>query len=60
MAVRIANGFQGTSEVISSIMNCVCPECGGRMGGRGEEFKCQGECRRDWREIWNQVLAVGR
>ena len=30
------------------------------MGGRGQEFKCQGECRTDWRRIWNQVVAVGR
>jgi tRNA(Ile2) C34 agmatinyltransferase TiaS len=22
----------------------VCPECGGRMGEPGKEFKCRGEC----------------
>jgi len=57
--VRLS-AFKEISEVISSIINCVCPECGGRMGGRGQEFKCQGECRTDWRRIWNQVVAVGR
>jgi hypothetical protein len=42
-----------TAEVVSNILNWVCPECGGRMGGQeGLEFKCQGRCRTDWRELW--------
>jgi hypothetical protein len=35
----------------------VCPECGGRMGGRTKESKCQGECLRDWRDVWERRLA---
>ena len=48
-----------SSDLMSDILNCVCPECGGSMGGIGREFKCQGECQRDWRQIWEQVLSAG-
>ena len=44
-------------DVISGILNCVCPECGGRMGERGQEFRCQGECLTDWRQAWEQASA---
>ena len=47
----------GSADVISGILNWVCPGCGGRMGGRGKEFKCQGECLADWRVIWDRVLS---
>jgi hypothetical protein len=43
---------QISEGIISGILNWVCPECGGRMGGRAKEFKCQGECLTDWREVW--------
>jgi tRNA(Ile2) C34 agmatinyltransferase TiaS len=46
-----------TGEVESSILNWICPECGGRLGGRGKEFKCQGECQTDWRELWEKGLS---
>jgi len=45
-------------EVVSGILNCVCPECGGRMGGAGKEFKCQGECLTDWRPAWEQAFPL--
>jgi hypothetical protein len=45
------------SDVISGILNCVCPECGGRMGGRGLEFKCQGQCLTDWHPVWELALS---
>ena len=48
-----------SSDVMSGILNCVCPECGGSMGELGREFKCQGECRTDWRQIWDQFLSGG-
>jgi hypothetical protein len=44
-------------DIISDILNWVCPECGGPMGGRAKEFKCQGECRTDWRDLWERRLA---
>jgi hypothetical protein len=48
----------GSADVISGILNWVCPGCGGRMGGHGKEFKCQGECLTDWRLIWERILSV--
>ena len=45
--------------VMSGILNCVCPECGGSMGAVGREFKCQGECQTDWRQIWDQLFSAG-
>lgn len=50
--------IKSTADVVSGILNWVCPECGGRIGGRGKEFKCQGECQMDWRPIWERILAV--
>src|SRR5580704_6818894 len=47
------------SEVISSILNCVCPDCGGSMGGTGEEFRCRDECQTDWRPLWEQLSSAG-
>jgi hypothetical protein len=49
--------LQTSENVISGILNWVCPECGGRMGGPTKEFKCQGECRKDWRAVWESRLA---
>ena len=49
---------RASSDVMSGILNCVCPECGGSMGGVGREFKCQGECQTDWRQIW-EVFSAG-
>src|SRR6266481_10226165 len=48
----------GSAGVISGILNWVCPGCGGRMGGRGKEFKCQGECLTDWRLTWERILSL--
>ena len=47
-----------SAEVISGILNCVCPECGGSMGGVGREFKCQGQCQTDWRQIWQRIFSA--
>jgi tRNA(Ile2) C34 agmatinyltransferase TiaS len=52
------NAVRSGADVISGILNCVCPECGGRMGERGKEFKCQGECLRDWRQTWERALPT--
>lgn len=53
-SVRLIS-FTPIAEVISNILNRICPECGGRMGGEGREFKCQGQCKSDWRDLWNSV-----
>jgi hypothetical protein len=44
-------------EIISDILNWLCPGCGGRMGGPTQEFKCHGECRTDGRDVWERRLA---
>jgi hypothetical protein len=41
-------------SIISSIINLVCPQCGGRM----MEFKCNGRCRRNWFPEWEWVNFV--
>lgn len=56
--VRLS-AIKATADVVSGILNWVCPECGGRMSGREKEFKCQGKCQLDWRQVWERVLAVG-
>ena len=35
-------------RIISSIINLVCPQCGGRMS----EFQCEGRCHRNWLAEW--------
>jgi hypothetical protein len=57
MGGRTARAARASPEVISGILNCVCPDCGGSTGGAGRAFECQGECQRDWREMWEQHLA---
>ena len=46
------------AELLSAIMNLVCPECGGPMGGRSKEFQCRGQCQRDWRPEWERLRAL--
>ena len=36
-----------TEGILSNIRNWVCREGGGRMGGRTNAFKCEGEYRTD-------------
>ena len=35
-----------SADYLSAILNWVCPDCGGRMGGRSKEFQCLGQCGR--------------
>ena len=37
-----------SASIISSIINLVCPQCGGGM----MEFQCNGKCRRNWLPEW--------
>jgi hypothetical protein len=46
-----------SADLISSILNWVCPECGGRMGGLGNEFMCHGKCKINWRPVWERVIV---
>ena len=58
MALTTWNTIKGPADVVSSILNWVCPQCGGAMGGRGKEFKCQGACQTDWRRFWERGFSV--
>ena len=44
-------GRGSTRYLISSIINLVCPHCGGRMS----EFQCEGRCRRSWHAAWQRA-----
>jgi len=44
------------AQIISSIINLVCPQCGGRMS----EFQCEGKCRRNWLAEWEWANHVTR
>jgi len=53
-----ADTLPGESNVriISSIINLVCPQCGGRMS----EFQCEGRCRRNWLAEWEWANQATR
>jgi hypothetical protein len=44
---------QSSANLISSIINLVCPQCGGRMS----EYQCEGRCRRNWFMEWNGRIS---
>lgn len=48
MSTFVALPGEVVSHVISSILNLVCPQCGGRMS----VFQCTGRCRRSWLAEW--------
>jgi len=39
---------ESSANLISSIINLICPQCGGRMS----EYQCEGRCRRNWFMEW--------
>jgi hypothetical protein len=47
---------ESNSSIISSIINLVCPQCGGRMS----EFQCEGRCRRNWFAEWEWANQATR
>ena len=47
-----------TANDISSILNLICPSCGGPLGEPSKEFKCQGLCRKDWRPDWEGSITA--
>jgi hypothetical protein len=60
MELMMRQSVRAMADVMSGILNWVCPDCGGRMGGPGKEFKCQGKCQTDWRQVWDCVSSAGR
>jgi len=47
-----------SADYISAILNWVCPECGGPMGGRSMEFQYRGRCGTDWRSVWENAFCI--
>jgi hypothetical protein len=56
--MRIIDALPGESNasIISSIINLVCPQCGGRMS----EYQCEGRCFRNWFAEWEWANHVTR
>jgi hypothetical protein len=48
------------ANLISAIVNCVCPACGGASGVRKNQFQCRGECGKDWRLVWDNARPIHR
>lgn len=44
------------ASLISSIINLVCPQCGGSM----MEFQCYGRCHRNWLPEWEWANMATR
>ena len=47
---------ESNTSIISSIINWVCPQCGGRMS----EFQREGRCRRNWLAEWEWANQTPR
>jgi len=47
---------ESNAQIISSIINLVCPQCGGRMS----EFQCDGRCSRNWLAEWEWANQATR
>jgi len=59
MELMMRQSVRAMAEVMSGILNWVCPDCGGRMGGPGKELMCQGKCQTDWRQVWEGHVSSG-
>jgi len=55
--MNLITANRSSEDVISAILNWVCPECGGPIGIQSKEFKCQGRCGQDWRTVWESSLS---
>jgi len=42
------------ASILSSIINLVCPQCGGTM----VDFQCYGRCDRNWLPEWEWAIHV--
>jgi hypothetical protein len=51
-SLRMENPRGSNQIVKSSIVNCICPECGGALSLATKQFRCQGRCGTDWRPVW--------
>lgn len=47
---------EANPSIISSIINLICPQCGGTM----MDFQCCGKCGRNWLPEWEWAVHVTR
>lgn len=47
---------ESNEHIISSIINLICPQCGGRMS----EFQCDGRCGKNWFAEWEWANQATR
>jgi|GEM_PF-2363856 len=47
---------ESNASVLSSIINSVCPQCGGDM----VDFQCFGRCDRNWLPEWEWAIHITR
>ena len=47
---------EANASMISSIINLVCPQCGGHM----MDFECFGRCGRNWLSEWEWAINTTR
>jgi hypothetical protein len=45
------SSVEANEKVRSAIVNCVCPDCGGALELRSNQFTCLGRCGKPWRAI---------
>jgi hypothetical protein len=58
--MQLISANRPNDEILSAILNCLCPECGGIMGSGANAFRCQGQCGQDWGAIWKEAAPLGR
>ena len=51
---------RSNESVRSSIVNCICPECGAALGLGKLNFSCQGKCGSDWLPVWDKMRAEAK
>ena len=56
MSIIDAVPGESNASIISSIINLVCPQCGGSM----LEFQCYGRCHRNWLAEWEWANLATR
>ena len=59
LSIRFRGASRSYDSVRSDIVNCICPDCGGPLSIGLRQFCCHGKCGRDWRPVWESILAAG-
>ena len=49
------SSIRSIANVRSAIVNCLCPECGGAIELHSNQFRCLGQCGKQWRAIWEST-----